>query len=127
MIVLKYDASVSQDALNLTKQLQKEHGVTYLDVVVANAGIAKAFPLVRDVKRVEVQEHLEVNVFGVVELFQATREMLQRSERKEGPIFAVVGSGAGALGYVTLFSLAPTTSNNEDKRGRDDLRCGNGY
>jgi len=96
--VVKYDAAVEQDAFDIVKQLQKKHGVDHLDIVVANAGIVKSYPLVKEVKRAKILEHLEVNVFGVVSLYQATRDLLQKSLNK--PNFAPVGSGAGALGSV---------------------------
>jgi len=96
LIVVKYDAAVEQDAFDIVKELQAKHSVNCLDIVVANAAIVKGYPLVKDVKRAELQEHLEVNVFGVVSLYQATRDLLQKSPNK--PIFAPMGSGAGALG-----------------------------
>ena len=43
-------------------------------------------------------ELFEVDAFGVISLYQATRHLLQESPNK--PIFAPVGSGAGALGCV---------------------------
>ncbi len=94
--MVKYDAAVEQDAFDIVKQLQEKHGVDHLDIVVANAGIAKSHPLVKEVKRAEILEHLEINVFSVVSLYQATRDLLQKSPNK--PIFAPMGSGAGALG-----------------------------
>lgn len=80
------------------KQLREKHGVDHLDIVVANAGIVKSYPLVKVVKRAEILEHLEVNVFGVVSLYQATRDLLQKSPNE--PIFAPMGSLAGSLGSV---------------------------
>ncbi len=94
--MVKYDAAVEQDAFDIVKQLQEKHGVDHLDIVVANAGIARSHPLVKEVQRAEILEHLEINVFSVVSLYQATRDLLQKSPNK--PIFAPMGSGAGALG-----------------------------
>jgi NAD(P)-dependent dehydrogenase (short-subunit alcohol dehydrogenase family) len=94
--VVKYDAAVEQDAFDIVKELQQKHGVDRLDIVVANAAIVKSYPLVKDVKRAEILELFEVNAFGVVSLYQATRYLLQESPNK--PIFAPVGSSAGALG-----------------------------
>jgi len=95
-LIVVNDAAVEQDAFDIVKELQAKHSVNCLDIVVANAAIVKGYPLVKDVKRAELQEHLEVNVFGVVSLYQATRDLLQKSPNK--PIFAPMGSGAGALG-----------------------------
>jgi NAD(P)-dependent dehydrogenase (short-subunit alcohol dehydrogenase family) len=96
LIVVKYDAAVEQDAFNIVKELQAKHSVEHLDIVVANAGIVRGYPLVKDVKRAEIQETLEVNVYSIVSLYQATRDLLQKSPNK--PIFVPMGSGAGALG-----------------------------
>ena len=90
----KYDASFEQDAFNLVKELKKQ-GIDHLDVVIANAGVMTEFPLVKDVKQAAVLKHLQVNTFAVVSLYQATRDLLQKSLR--GPIFAPIGSGAGSL------------------------------
>ncbi|KAK1991705.1 NAD(P)-binding protein [Colletotrichum falcatum] len=96
LIVVKYDAAVEQDAFRLAEELRQKHEVDHLDVVVANAGIANAHPLVKDVKREEVQEHVNVNTYGVVSLYQATRDLLRRSTGE--PMFVPVGSDAGSLG-----------------------------
>lgn len=98
LIVVKYDAAVEQDAFDAVKELKHKHGIDALDIVIANAGIVKSYPLVKDVKRAEIQQHIDVNAYGVVTLYQATRELLQNSTKK--PVFAIVGSGASSLGYV---------------------------
>ncbi|KAI1366333.1 hypothetical protein F5Y08DRAFT_136029 [Xylaria arbuscula] len=96
LILTKYDAADGQSPFNAVQELQDKHGITHLDIVVANAGIVKLFPYARDVKREDILEHVQVNVLGVVSLFQATRELLKKSPRE--PIFAPMGSGGGALG-----------------------------
>ncbi|KAI0541458.1 hypothetical protein GGR58DRAFT_519545 [Xylaria digitata] len=96
LIITKYDAANELSPFDAMKELQEKHGVSHLDIVVANAGIAKVFPLARDVKRGDIIEHIEINVLSVISLFQATRALLQKSPGK--PIFAPIGSGAGALG-----------------------------
>ena len=115
LIVVKYDATVESDATAIVDQLQQEDGINiaHLDIVVANAGIAKYYPFVKDVKRAQIQEHLDVNVFGVVALYQATRELLSKSPRagegdeKKKPVFVPVGSSAGSLGYVCRHHDSP--------------------
>lgn len=95
----QYDASAEQDAADLVTQLKEKHAVDRLDIVVPNAAIMSDFPLVKDVKKAVLLEHLQVNAFAVVWLYQATRELLQKSARE--PIFAPIGSGAGSLRYVS--------------------------
>ncbi|KAI9046213.1 uncharacterized protein KD926_004051 [Aspergillus affinis] len=95
VIVVKYDAGVEQSAFDAVKEATYR-GVDHIDYVVANAGIAKVFPLVNEVKRADIVEHIEVNVLSVVSLYQATRSLLEKSTAK--PVFAIMGSGGGALG-----------------------------
>ncbi|KAK4221121.1 hypothetical protein QBC38DRAFT_377706 [Podospora fimiseda] len=97
LVVAKYDANIWQDAFDAVKDLTENYGITYLDVVIANAGMAKIYPFAKDVKREDIIEHLDVNVFGTIAIYQATRELLQKSPTGE-PIFAIMGSSAGSLG-----------------------------
>ena len=97
VIIVKYDAGNEQSAFEAVKELA-DNGIDHIDYVVANAGIAKQYPLVKDVKIQDLREHIEVNVFSVVSLYQATRPLLEKSVKKK-PVYAIVGSGSGALGY----------------------------
>ncbi|KAJ5964600.1 Short-chain dehydrogenase/reductase SDR [Penicillium vulpinum] len=94
IVVVKYEASVEQSAFDAVKEATGQD-ISHLDIVVANAGIAKLYPLVKDVKRAEIVEHIDVNVLSAVSLYQATRDLLQKSTGK--PIFAIMGSGAGGV------------------------------
>ncbi|KAB8229951.1 uncharacterized protein BDW43DRAFT_302734 [Aspergillus alliaceus] len=96
LIVIKYDASIERDPFDVAKKLTEKHGINHLDIVIANAGIAKSYPAVKDVHRADILEHVEVNVLSAVSLYQATRDLLHNSTGN--PIFAIMGSGAGALG-----------------------------
>ncbi|KAK0639653.1 hypothetical protein B0T16DRAFT_383366 [Cercophora newfieldiana] len=95
LIVVKYDASQWDSAKDAVQQAQAQ-GVSHLDIVIANAAIAKSYPLVKDAVRSEMLEHYEVNVFGPIALYQATRDLLQKSPGK--PVLALMGSGSGGLG-----------------------------
>ncbi|OQD80276.1 hypothetical protein PENANT_c037G00507 [Penicillium antarcticum] len=70
-------------------------GVDHIDYAVANAGIAKAFLLIKDAKRTDVLEHIELIVLSDISFYQSTRRILKKSVTK--PVYAVMGSGAGAL------------------------------
>ncbi|KAL2157772.1 hypothetical protein VTH06DRAFT_5040 [Thermothelomyces fergusii] len=96
LITVPYDAASEQGAADAVAKLRAEHGIAHLDIVVANAAIATAWPLVKDAKRADLLEHYKVNVLGVVSLYQATRDLLQQSPAK--PVFVLIGSQAGSLG-----------------------------
>lgn len=96
LILVQLDASVDTAASAAVRELQETHGITHLDVVIANAGVSYAWPPVAELKLDDLRGHVAPNVYGVVTLYQATRELLQNSARE--PIFAPVGSSAG---YIT--------------------------
>lgn len=95
IIVVKYDASVEQSAFDAVKEATGK-GVDHLDYVVANAGIAKLYPLVKDAKGADILEHFQVNVLSAVSLYQATRDLLKKSTLTL-PVYAIMGSGTGCL------------------------------
>jgi NADP-dependent 3-hydroxy acid dehydrogenase YdfG len=96
LVTVQYDAGSEQSAAEAVTKLRAAHGIDHLDIVLANAGISKQWPLVKDVKWADVREHVDVNVLAVVSLYQATRDLLRQSNAR--PMFAAMGSMAGSLG-----------------------------
>ncbi|CAN9083303.1 unnamed protein product [Alternaria alternata] len=95
LIVVKIDASIEEDASIAVKELQDNHGIDYLDIVIANAGVAYTYPSVAELKLDDLRGHMRPNVYGFVTLYQATRALLQKSQRE--PIFTPIGSSAGCI------------------------------
>lgn len=95
LMTVKLDVTVEDDASTAVKTLKDEHGVQKLDLVIANAGISYIWPKLSDVKIGDMKAHIEANVYGVVRLWQATRDLLLKSE--SGPTFVLMGSQAGVL------------------------------
>ena len=93
---MKIDSLSETDAQQAITQLKSEHNITSLDVVIANAGIAKVFPLVQDARVKDFLEYYRTNVIGVVILFQAILPLLKNSTKT--PKFVVMGSVAGSIG-----------------------------
>lgn len=98
LIIVKLDASIETDAHDAVSELQQKHGITNLDIVIANAGVSYIYPTVAEVKIEDIKAHMQPNVYGVITLYQATRELLKRSAKE--PIFMIMGSNAGLLKYV---------------------------
>ncbi|OIW26280.1 NAD(P)-binding protein [Coniochaeta ligniaria NRRL 30616] len=94
LVVVKLDDTVEADAAAAVKDLEAQ-GIDHLDLVIANAGQASVFPLVRDLKHADLQSHIDLNVFGVLWLFQATLELLKKSKT---PKWVTMGSSAGSIG-----------------------------
>lgn len=93
LVIVKIDASIESDASVAVKELQKQ-GIDHLDIVIASAGIATIYPLVKDLNTADLQAHIVPNVFGVVWLYQATRPLLLNAEN---PKWITMGSSAGWL------------------------------
>lgn len=94
LIIVKLDAKSDTDGPAAVETLRKEHGIERLDIVIANAGIAFTWPKVEDVKFEDMREHYEVNVIGVVRLFQATVGLLRKGEN---PKWVTIGSQSGLI------------------------------
>ncbi|KGO69173.1 hypothetical protein PITC_095860 [Penicillium italicum] len=100
-------------------------GDDHVGNAVTNAGIAKVYALVKDFKRANALENIEVNILSVVFLDQATRPLLGKSISK--PVYSIIGSRAGGLGcqppvpsaaYGASKSILPwygVRNNSEDK------------
>jgi norsolorinic acid ketoreductase len=77
--------------------LKEKHGITALDIVVANAGISKVFPPVSELNIKDIQEHFDVNLYGVIRLFQAVLPLLNQAK---APKFVTLGTSAASLGEM---------------------------
>ncbi|KAF7368410.1 NAD(P)-binding protein [Mycena venus] len=75
-------------------EIQKTAG--RLDVLIANAGIAKHIGTLATTPLSEFRDHWEVNTLGIVVLFQAAHTLLLASPTG-APIFAYVSSGGASM------------------------------
>lgn len=93
--IVKINSESVEDAEQVQSMIAKEVGK--LDVLVANAGIAKYNGLGKDTPLQEFKDHWNVNVLTVVILFQAMWPLLQKSSK---PKFIPISSGAGSIGSI---------------------------
>jgi norsolorinic acid ketoreductase len=96
LIMVKLDILSEEDAFTAVESLQVVHGVNHLDVVIANAGISSIWPTVATLRLTDLQAHMDVNSYGVIRLYQATRSLLQMGSKE--PMFVSMGSLAGCIG-----------------------------
>ena len=107
LIVAKLEADVDSDSATLVAQLRKEHGITSLDVVIANAGISKDGTTVATTTPQSLRDHFNTNTIGPVTLFQAVRPLLQAS-KTGNPIFFPISTMIGSIASQdTLSALFP--------------------
>lgn len=93
LIIVKIDSKSESDATAAIKEVEAQ-GIDHLDIVIANAGIANLFPSVEDAKISDIMDHMSVNLYGVILLYQATIDLLRKSAN---PKWLTMGSSAGRL------------------------------
>ncbi|KAH6679895.1 aflatoxin biosynthesis ketoreductase nor-1 [Plectosphaerella plurivora] len=108
LIVVKLDSAVETDAAEAVAEIRKQ-GVTFLDVVIANAGIAKGGNSVLNTTAANARKHFDVNVLGPLTLAQATADLLKASPTGT-PKFVAISTIIGSIGSQELFHLFPKTS-----------------
>ncbi|CAG8878138.1 unnamed protein product [Penicillium nalgiovense] len=85
-------AAVRDPVGALSQSLQSLPGT---NVVIANAGISEEFSTVHGVSIPVLREHVEVNGYGPIYLYQAVYPLLKESKK---PTFVGVGSPIGSIG-----------------------------
>lgn len=101
--IIKIDSASDTDAREalqpftslLNTHAHPSHGITHIDVVIANAGIAKYYGTAEETPVEEMREHHQINVIAPLLLFQATLPLLQKSRN---PKFVPISSAAGTIG-----------------------------
>ena len=94
LIPVKIDSRSEPDAAAAIQEIQS-HGIDHLDIVIANAGIDTDYSPVANVPIAAIREHIEVNGYGPLYLFQAALPLLNKSAK---PKFIGVGSPLGSIG-----------------------------
>ncbi|KAL9091308.1 MAG: hypothetical protein Q9165_004942 [Trypethelium subeluteriae] len=97
IIVLKIDSTADTDANEAAQQLSSTHGITKLDIVVANAGIGDTAEPVLSSPPDAIRRHIDVNVIGVLTLFQAVEPLLHQAA---APKFRTMSSNLGSIGLM---------------------------
>lgn len=99
LIVVKLDSEVQSDAATAVEELGSKHGVSQLDVVIANAGVSDNYSPVAKLPMADLRKHVEVNGYGPILLFQAVLPLLEKSP---APKFVGVGSPIGSIGGMEM-------------------------
>lgn len=104
IIAVKYDASSKTGATELASYLHDNHGITYLDIVIANAGILKQYGPGLKTEPEAFLEHFQVNTIGPLVLYQGTAHLLNASTKT--PKFFVISSVLGSNTLMDNFSMS---------------------
>ncbi|KAJ5492682.1 hypothetical protein N7539_001428 [Penicillium diatomitis] len=106
LIVLKLDSAIENDAFDAVTCLTQTHGITSLDVVVANAGISHSGKPVAQTSVEAALEHFSVNSIAPLILFRATASLLKASKSGRST-FVALSSIIGSIGGMELLAGFP--------------------
>ncbi|KAK4981173.1 NADP-dependent oxidoreductases 1 [Elasticomyces elasticus] len=105
LITQKLDCSSETDPGSAIAALQSSHQITKLDVVVANAGIAKYYGPTSTLGLDHLKEHMTVNTYSVLLLFQACKALLEKSTGE--PKFVFIGAPISTITDMESVARAP--------------------
>jgi norsolorinic acid ketoreductase len=105
LITIKIDAASTTDAAEAVKILKSKYGISYIDVVIANAGVGKFWGPALTTPIGEFQEHFQVNATGTLVLFQAVHPLL---EAAKNPKFVPIGTPVGSVTEMESYPLGST-------------------
>ncbi|KAI4276240.1 MAG: hypothetical protein LQ337_002639, partial [Flavoplaca oasis] len=98
VIVVKIDNKSESDPATAISTIQSQ-GITKLDLVIANAGICSDFAPLATVDPGVFKEHVVVNGFAPLFLFQAVLPLMLKAE---GAKFVGIGSPMGSIGGMDM-------------------------
>lgn len=106
VIIVKLDSQSETDAKEAVSQLTSEHGITSLDFVIANAGIAHSGTSVAQTSSESLRDHFNTNAIGPVLLFQAVKPLLQASKSGK-PVFLATSTIISSIGAQEALAKLP--------------------
>ncbi|KAL3441380.1 hypothetical protein BJX65DRAFT_313901 [Aspergillus insuetus] len=98
--LLKLEATRAPDYASLPSSI-KSLGITHLDIVIANSGISCSPTPLATISPEDVLNGYDVNTVGTLRLWQATRDLLEKSSK--GPKWVSMSSGAGSIDGVKTY------------------------
>ena len=95
LITVEIDAAQEDAPATTVKKLQDTYNIEHLDVVIACTGICQDFSPVSQMSLQTLKEHVAVNGYGPILLFQAVLPLLEKSKQ---PKFVSLGTAIGSIG-----------------------------
>lgn len=108
LLILQLDCASETDAATAISHLRTHHAagvVTHIDVVIANAAIAANFGPASTMPLAHLREHMMVNAYSVLLLFQATSALLQAA--RQPPRFVLVGAPISTITGMDEYARSP--------------------
>ena len=106
IVVLKVDCESVTDAAEMAHELQQVYRISHLDVVVANAAIAKNYGPCSTMQLEHLQNHMMINTYSMLLLFQAVRPLMEQAQNGI-PKFCFIGAPISTITRMEDCARAP--------------------
>ena len=106
LIVLKLDCKSNESAAEAAYELQNVHHVSQINVVVANAAMAANYGPMSTMQLEHLQEHMMVNAYSVLLLFQAMKPLLEQAPAGQAK-FVLIGAPISTITEMEGCARAP--------------------
>ncbi|KAL3459992.1 hypothetical protein BJX64DRAFT_290642 [Aspergillus heterothallicus] len=103
--LLKLEATNAADYPALTASITQDLKITHVDLAIANSGISCSPTPLHTIAPELVLSAYDVNTVGTLRLYQATRELLEKSSKS--PKWVSISSGAGSIEGVKVYGTQP--------------------
>ncbi|KAL3472291.1 hypothetical protein BJX99DRAFT_9158 [Aspergillus californicus] len=100
LIVVSLSADSPSSSAEAATEIQTQHGIDHIDVVIANAGICDHWGPVVEATEEDVISHFQVNTLGPLRLFKATAPLLQKAS---APKFIYISTLLASIGEIGKF------------------------
>ncbi|WWC67870.1 uncharacterized protein I206_101787 [Kwoniella pini CBS 10737] len=97
VITVKIDSESLSDPKQAVEILKSQHGITHLDIVVANSGICSDQDAISSIDPESFTYHFNINTRGPLILYQAVRDLLIAPNSREQSKFIVISSALSSL------------------------------
>lgn len=101
LIIVSLSADSPVGAAEAISQIQTQHGIKHVDIVIANAGICNHFGPVLEMTDADVQSHFEVNTLGPLRLFRAVAPLLKKAST---PRFVYISTALASIQGIEEFA-----------------------
>lgn len=112
VITLELDAANPIDTKRAIDGLRSRIG--YIDVVVANAGIAEEDSRASELRLEHLQKHMTVNTYAPLQLFQSTRDLM-KAANAGNPKFVLIGAQLASITTMDRFGRSPLAAYSVSK------------
>ena len=110
LVIIQLDVGSSVSIAQGVESLIITHNINHIDVVISNAGFGEVTGTLIDTPLSVLQDYINVNAYGPLELFKAALPLLRKAQN---PKFCIISSIGGSNNALNM--MLPTAPYNASK------------